>query len=60
MEYNIWYDEPGETFKHIGQWGSLVAAVLVFVAAIVDRFSEKFTRLLVLASSKYLRIIRWQ
>lgn len=40
MEYIIWHDEQGETFKHIGQWGTLAAAGLIFVAAIVDHFAR--------------------
>jgi hypothetical protein len=28
-EYNIWYDEQGETFNRTGQWGTLVAVRLV-------------------------------
>jgi hypothetical protein len=41
-EWNMWTDPREESFKHIGQWGSLVAVGLVFAAAIVDQLVSKF------------------
>ncbi|KFZ15995.1 hypothetical protein V502_05291 [Pseudogymnoascus sp. VKM F-4520 (FW-2644)] len=35
-EWGMWVSDPGgETFKHIGQWGALVAAILVIGAALI-------------------------
>ncbi|KAG6995705.1 hypothetical protein G7Y79_00043g079890 [Physcia stellaris] len=37
-EWYIWNDDPGgESFKHVGQWGALVAAGVVGLAALVAR-----------------------
>ena len=37
-EWYMWTsDPPGESFRHVGQWGALVAAVIVAVAASVGR-----------------------
>ena len=36
VEWYMWTNDPqGETFRHIGQWGSLVAASLVAVGAVI-------------------------
>lgn len=41
VEWYMWTNDPqGETFRHVGQWGSLVAAVLVTVGALVGFFSS--------------------
>jgi hypothetical protein len=44
-EWNLWTDEKEETFKHVDQWGALVAAGLVFAASLVDRFGSKVKKL---------------
>lgn len=37
-EWYIWVDDPGEeSFKHIGQWGALVAAGIIGLAAVVAK-----------------------
>lgn len=36
IEWTMWWDQQGETFLHVGQWGPLVAAALMAVAGIVD------------------------
>ena len=37
-EWYIWNDDPGgESFRHVGQWGALVAAGVVGLAALVAR-----------------------
>ena len=41
IEWTMWYDLPGETFWHIGQWGTLVVAGLLFIAAIVGHYSSR-------------------
>jgi hypothetical protein len=35
IEWTISFDIPGESFRHVGQWGPLVAAVLVFISFLV-------------------------
>ena len=40
-EWQMWYDASGEDFRHVGQWGALVGAGLVFIAAVVSRYSGK-------------------
>ena len=38
----MWTNDPaGETFTHIGQWGALVAVVMVGVAAGTSRLTPK-------------------
>jgi hypothetical protein len=38
IEWFIWGTDPGgESFRHIGQWGVIVAVVLVFAAAVIPR-----------------------
>jgi hypothetical protein len=44
-EWNLWEDLNGESFRHIGQWGSLVAVGLVFTAALVDHYGSKAKKL---------------
>lgn len=34
----MWWDQQGETFLHVGQWGPLVGAALAFIAALVDHY----------------------
>jgi uncharacterized membrane protein len=40
-EWALWTEKKEETFRHIGQWGSLVAVGLVFAAIIVDHLVSK-------------------
>ena len=36
IEWTMWTkNTQGETFRHVGQWGALVAAVVVFIGAMV-------------------------
>lgn len=35
-EWEMWYDQPGEDFRHVGQWGPLVATAFVAIAAAID------------------------
>ena len=38
-EWYMWTNDPqGETFRHVGQWGSLVAALLVAFGALVSHY----------------------
>ena len=38
IEWYIWTSDPrGETFRHVGQWGALLAAAFVILAAIAGR-----------------------
>lgn len=42
MEWLIWEaDQAWESFRHVGQWSSLVGLVLVFIAAVVSRWVDK-------------------
>ena len=43
IEWQLWYDSSGEDFRHVGQWGALVAAGLLLIAALVGRYSGKVT-----------------
>jgi uncharacterized membrane protein len=39
-----WYfatDIEGETFRNIGRWGSLVAAILALLAAMIARYNNE-------------------
>ena len=39
VEWYMWTEDPqGETFRHVGQWGSLVAASLVADGAVVSYY----------------------
>ena len=39
IEWYMWTEDPqGETFRHVGQWGSLVAASLVAAGAVVSYY----------------------
>jgi hypothetical protein len=38
IEWCITTDIEGETFRHIGQWGVVVAAVLAVLAAMITRY----------------------
>lgn len=41
IEWFIWANDPGgESFKHVGQWGAVVAVVIVGLAALVGRLSS--------------------
>ena len=42
IEWEMWTnDPPGETFRHIGQWGALVAAIVVMIGAMVGFWSSR-------------------
>jgi hypothetical protein len=41
IEWCITTDIEGETFRHIGQWGSLVAAILALLAAMIIRYNNE-------------------
>ncbi len=42
IEWEMWTNDPsGETFRHIGQWGALVAAIVVIIGAIVGFWSSR-------------------
>ena len=39
VEWYMWTEDPqGETFRHVGQWGSLVAASLVAAGAVISYY----------------------
>ena len=39
IEWYMWTEDPqGETFRHVGQWGSLVAASLVAAGAVISYY----------------------
>lgn len=42
MEWTIWgTDYGGESFYHVGQWSSIVALALVFIAAAISHYSKE-------------------
>lgn len=45
-EWIMWYDQPGEDFRHVGQWGPLVATALVAIAAAVDHFRLQYRNIM--------------
>ncbi|MCJ1265106.1 hypothetical protein MMC22_004981 [Lobaria immixta] len=54
-EWILWYDQPGENFRHVGQWGPLVATALVAIAAAVDHFRPEFMNFVDMLVSRYQR-----
>jgi hypothetical protein len=44
MEYNLWKEPQTETFKHVGQWASIVAVALVLIATFFGQYLARRTR----------------
>jgi hypothetical protein len=51
IEWTMWYDNQGESFRHVGQWGPITATALVLIAAVVDHFRPK--------AAEWVRGHRW-
>lgn len=46
MEFYIWNaDFGGESFRHVGKWGSVAVVVLVIIAAAISKFFESLDNL---------------
>lgn len=41
IEWCITTDIEGETFRHIGQWGAVIAVVLALLAAMITRYHNE-------------------
>ena len=57
VERAVWNDQGGENFRHVRQWGALVAAALVSIAAIVGQWKEfvAATKRLTSAAANFVR-----